>query len=188
MIVAAMVVLLATGAVPPVMAGLLAATAMVVGRVLSVDQAYRGISWTTAVLVAAMIPLSTAMTDTGAAAEIAGYLVDAVGDAGPYALLLGLFVLTATLGQLISTMATALVVIPIATSAATELGVSVRPVMMCVTVAAAAALLTPVATPANLMVLGPGGYRFGDYWRLGRPLLALYGLVAVLLVPAIWGL
>lgn len=181
-----MVLLLATGAVPPVVAGLLAAMAMVLGRVLTVDQAYRGISWTTVVLVGAMIPLSTAMTQTGAAEKIAVALVDAVGDAGPYALLLGLFVLTAVLGQLISNMATALIVIPIAVSAAAELDVSVRPVMMCVTVAAAAALLTPVATPANLMVMGPGGYRFGDYWKLGLPLLVLYGLIAVALVPLVW--
>ena len=185
-IVGLMVVLLATGAVPPVMAGLLAACAMVLCRVLTVDQAYRGISWTTVVLVGAMIPLSTAMTETGAAAKIASGLVDAVGDAGPYALLLGIFLLTVTLGQLISNMATALIVIPIAISAAGSLDVSVRPVMMCLTVAAAASLLTPVATPANLMVMGPGGYRFGDYWKLGLPLLVLYGLVAIGLVPLIW--
>ena len=94
--------------------------------------------------------------------------------------------LTAVLGQLISNMATALIVIPIAISAATEIGVSPQPVLMCVTVAAAASFLTPVATPANLMVMGPGGYRFGDYWKLGLPLLALYGVVAILLVPVFW--
>ena len=108
-----------------------------------------------------MIPLSTAMTQTGAAAQLADALVNVVGDSGPYALLLGLFVLTAVLGQLISNMATALIVFPIAISAAQELAVSPRPVLMCVTVSAAAALLTPVATPANLMVMEPGGYRFG---------------------------
>jgi di/tricarboxylate transporter len=185
-ILAGMVVLLATGVVPAVVAALLAAGAMILLRVLTVDQAYRGISWTTIVLVAAMIPLSTAMTVTGAAEKLANILVDLVGDSSPYVLLLGLFVLTAVLGQLISNMATALIVIPIATSAAAELGVSVRPVLMCVTVAAAAALLTPVATPANLMVMGPAGYRFGDYWKLGLTLLVLYLAVAVFLVPVIW--
>jgi di/tricarboxylate transporter len=95
-------------------------------------------------------------------------------------------VLTAVLGQLISNMATALIVIPIAVSAALELGVSPRPVLMTVTVAAAASFLTPVATPANLMVMGPGGYRFGDYWKLGLPMLLWFLLVAVLLVPQIW--
>jgi len=161
-VLAAMVVLLATGAVPPAVAGLLAAGAIVVGRVLTIERAYRGISWTTVVLLGGMIPLSTAMIETGAAARLADTLVDIAGDAGPRALLLGLFVLTAVLGQLISNMATALIVIPIALETAKDLDISARPVLMCVTVSAAAALLTPVATPANLMVMEPGGYRFSD--------------------------
>jgi di/tricarboxylate transporter len=185
-ILAGMVVLLATGAVPPAVAGLLAAGALVISGVLSIEAAYRGISWTTVILVAGMIPLSTAMIETGAAAKLADALVDVVGQTTPYALLVGVFLLTAALGQLISNMATALIVIPIALQAAKDVDVSARPVLMCVTVSAAAALLTPVATPANLMVLEPGGYRFSDYWKLGLPLLALYGVVAVLLVPVFW--
>jgi di/tricarboxylate transporter len=133
-----------------------------------------------------MIPLSTAMTQTGAAARLADGIVDLVGDAGPRALVLGLVLLTFALGQLISNMATALIVIPIGVSAAAELDVSAKPVLIAIAVAAAAAFLTPVATPANLMVMGPGGYRFGDYWKLGLPLIALFGAVAVLLVPVIW--
>jgi di/tricarboxylate transporter len=131
-----------------------------------------------------MIPLSTAMTQTGAAATLADNIVAAVD--GPYGLLLGLVGLTFVLGQLISNMATALIVIPIAVSAAAELDVSPKPVLMAVCVAAAAAFVTPVATPANLMVMEPGGYRFGDYWKLGLPLLLLFGAVAVLLVPVYW--
>ena len=153
---------------------------------LSIEQAYRGIGWTTVILVAGMIPLATAMTSTGAAQAPADGLVDAVGDAGPRALLLGLVLLVFVLGQLISNMATALIVIPIAVSAAAELDVSPKPLLVGVAVDAAAAFLTPVATPANLMVMGPGGYRFGDYWKLGLPLLALFGVVAVLLVPVFW--
>jgi di/tricarboxylate transporter len=183
---AAMVILLGTGAVPPAVAGLLAAGALVVSGALSIEQAYRGISWTTVILVAGMIPLSTAMSESGAAEQLANGLVDVVGDAGPRALLLGLVVLVFALGQLISNMATALIVIPIAVSAARELEVSPKPVLVAVAVAAAAAFLTPVATPANLMVMEPGGYRFGDYWKLGLPLLALFGAVAVLLVPVFW--
>jgi di/tricarboxylate transporter len=185
-VLAAMVIVLATGAIPPAAAGLLAAGAMVVLGVLTMEQAYRGISWTTVILVGGMISLSTAMTETGAAAKLADGLVRIVGDAGPYALLFGLFVLTAVLGQLISNMATALIVIPVALSAAADMDVSAKPVLMAVTVSAAASFLTPVATPANLMVMGPGGYRFGDYWKLGLPLLALFGVVAVLLVPVFW--
>lgn len=186
LVVGAMVVLLATGVVPAAVAGMLAASALILLRVLTTEEAYRGISWTTVILVGAMIPLSTAMTKSGAAERVATELVDLVGSAGPHALLIGLFVLTAVLGQLISNMATALIVIPIAISAAAELDISPQPVMLCVTVAAAAALLTPVATPANLMVMGPGGYRFGDYWKLGLPLMAVYFVVAVGLVPLIW--
>ncbi|MBB5868961.1 di/tricarboxylate transporter [Allocatelliglobosispora scoriae] len=182
----AMVVLLATGAVPPAVAGLLAAGAMVLLRVVTMSQAYRGISWTTIVIVGAMIPLSVAIQESGAAATLAHGLVAVVGDLGPYALLVGVFLLTAVLGQMISNMATALIVIPVAISAAGELGVSVRPVLMCVTIAAAASFLTPVATPANMMVMGPGGYRFGDYWKLGLPMLAWFFVVAVGAVPLFW--
>ncbi|GHJ44051.1 SLC13 family permease [Catellatospora sp. TT07R-123] len=185
-VLAAMVVLLASGVVPPAVAGLLAAGAMVVLRVVTMAQAYRAISWTTVVIIGAMIPLSVAIQQSGAAEQVARVLVGAVGGGGPYALLLGLFLLTAVLGQMISNTATALIVIPIALSAAAELGVSARPVLMCVTVAAAAAFLTPVATPANMMVLGPGGYRFGDYWRLGLVMLAWFGVVSVLVVPLFW--
>jgi di/tricarboxylate transporter len=185
-ILGGMVVLLGTGITPPAVAGLLAACAIVLAGVLTIEQAYRRIQWTTVILVAGMIPLSTAMTESGAAERLADGLVDIVGDAGPRALVLGLVLLVLALSQLISNTATVLIVIPVAVSAAAELDVSAKPVLMAVCVAAAAAFLTPVATPANLMVMEPGGYRFGDYWKLGLPLVALFGTVAVLLVPAIW--
>jgi di/tricarboxylate transporter len=185
-VLAAMVALLVTGAVPPAAAGLLAACALVALGVLTPEQAYRGVSWTTVILVAGMIPLSTAMLASGAAGHLADQLVDVVGGAGPYALLAGLVVLTMVFGQLISNVATALIVIPIAVAAARDMDVSVKPVLMAVAVAAAAAFLTPVATPANLMVMEPGGYRFGDYWKLGLPLALLFAAVAIGLVPLVW--
>ncbi len=181
-----MVVLLALGIVPSAVAGLLAAGTLIVTRVMSIEQAYRAINWTTVVLVGAMLPLSTAMTETGAAALVADALVNAVRDAGPYALLAGLFIVTTIFGQLISNMATALIMIPIAGAAATELGIDIRPVLMSLTVAAAAALLTPVATPVNLMIMGPAGYRFADYWKLGLAVMAVFFAVAVFLVPVFW--
>jgi di/tricarboxylate transporter len=109
-----------------------------------------------------------------------------VGDSGAYPLLLALFVVVAVLGQLISNTATALIILPVAAAAAVELDVSARPVLMFVCVISSAALLTPVATPANMMVMGPGGYRFGDYAKLGLPLLAWYFVVGIGLVPLIW--
>jgi di/tricarboxylate transporter len=185
-VLAGMVVLLATGATAPVVAGLLAAMAMVLLRVISLAEAYRGISWTTVILVGGMIPLSTAMRQSGAAEKLAHGLVDVVGDASPYLLVFGLCLLTAALGQLISNMATALIVIPIAVSAAADVGVSARPLLMAVNVAAAASFITPVATPVNLMIKEPGGYKFGDYWKLGLPFMALFLVVATFLVPVFW--
>jgi len=185
-VVLVMVVLLATGAVPAVVAGLVAACAMVLLRVLTVEQSYRAINWTTVILIGAMTPLSTAMSQSGAAKLLADGLVRVVGDAGPYALLAGLFVLTAVLGQLISNTATALIIIPVAVAAAAESGISARPVLMSVAVAAAASFLTPVATPVNLIVMGPGGYRFSDYWKLGLPILLWFFVVATFFVPVFW--
>lgn len=185
-VLAGMVVLLATGAVPPVVAGLGAAGILLAAGVVTVEASYRAINWTTVILVGAMMPLSVAMEQTGAARVLAEALVGAVGSLGPTALLAGLFVLTALLGQIMSNTATTLIVIPVALAAATGMGVSPYPVMMSICVAGAASFLTPIATSTNLMVMGPGGYAFGDYWRLGLPLMALYFAVAVFLVPLIW--
>jgi di/tricarboxylate transporter len=185
-VLAVMVISLAAGLVPPAVAALAAAGALILLGVVTIEQAYRAIGWTTVILVAGMLPLSTAMRTTGAAEQLASRLVDVVGDSGPYPLIIGLFVLAAVLGQLISNMATALIVIPIALSAAAELDVAVSPVLMSLNIACAAALLTPIATPANLMVMEPGGYRFGDYWRLGAVIMAWYFAVAVVYVPLIW--
>ena len=185
-ILVGMVVLLATGVVPPAIAALIAAVAMVVLRVVTPYQAQRSISWTTIILVGGMIPLSTAIQVSGTADLIANAIVAAVGSASPYLLLLGIALVTVILGQLISNMATALILAPIAIAIATETGISPVPLLMGVAVAAAASFLTPVATPANTMVFGPGAYRFRDYWKLGLPLVALFVVAATLLVPVFW--
>jgi di/tricarboxylate transporter len=181
-----MVVLLASGTVPAAIGSLLAACALIVLGVLSPNQAYRAISWTVIVLVGGMVPLSHALQSSGAAEIVAQGLLRAVGGAGPYALLLGLILITAVLGQLISNTATALVVIPIALSAAAAFGVSGRPMLMAVNVMSAAAFLTPVAMPANMLIMGPGGYQFNDYWKLGLPMLLWFSLIALVWVPLIW--
>jgi di/tricarboxylate transporter len=188
LVLAAMVVLLATGLLPSAVVGLLAAGAMILLRIVSVEASYRAINWTTIILIGAMMPLSTAMYQSGAATMLGENLVRLVGDAGPHALLAGLFLLTGILGQLISNTATALILIPISVAAAQQIGISPQPVLMSVAVAAAASFLTPVATPVNLMVMGPGGYRFGDYWKLGLPLMIWFFVVAVFIVPLFWPL
>jgi di/tricarboxylate transporter len=182
-VLGAMVVVLATGGVPSAIAGLVAACVMVGLRGGTVDQAYKSINWTTIILMGAMIPLSTAMTKSGAAQMMADGLIGAVGHRSPYALLAALYLLTAILGQLISNTATALIILPIGVAASLDLGVSPAPVLMSIAVAAAASFLTPVATPVNLMVMAPGGYQFSDYWKLGLPLLLLFMVVAVFWVP-----
>jgi di/tricarboxylate transporter len=183
---AIMVALLATGLVPPAVAGLIAAGIILLSGVLSTEQVYRSIGWTTVILVAALTPLSTAMQVTGAAQLLADGLVKTVGDAGPYALLAGLFILSAIMGQVISNTATSLIIIPISIVAANQMGVSIQPVLMCVCIACAGAFLTPVATPTNLMVMEPGAYKFTDYWKLGLPMLIWFFIIAVFLVPLIW--
>lgn len=185
-ILVAMIVLLATGVVPPAVAGLLAACALVLTRTVSPAQAYRSIQWTTVVLIAGMIPLSTAFIQTGTADLVAGWLLSLLGAGGPHVALAAVCVLTVVLGQLISNTATVLIVAPIAVSLAAALDLSVQPFMMGLTVAAAASFLTPIATPVNLMVMEPGGYRFGDYWKLGLPLAVIFLLFAVFYVPLLW--
>jgi di/tricarboxylate transporter len=186
-ILAVMVLLLATGLVPAAVAGLLAAGAFLVSGVLNVEQVYRSINWTTVILVGAMMPLSVAIQETGAAQLLAEGLVAWVGDSEPRVLLAGLFVLTAVLGQVISNTATALIIIPIAVVSATQMGIAPEPVLMAVCVAAAAAFMTPVATPTNLMVMEPGSYKFGDYWKFGLPFMLFFFVVAVFWVPFVWG-
>ena len=137
-------------------------------------------------LIAGLIPVSTALQDTGAAGKIASVLLDVVGDAGPHALLVGLFVVAAAFSVAVSNTATALILIPVAVSAADTLDVSARPVLMSVAVGCSASFLTPISTPGNLMIMGPAGYRFGDYWRFGLPMLALFFVVAVWWVPVVW--
>lgn len=185
-VLAVMVALLASGAAPAAICGAAAAVAIVGFGVLTSEQAYRSISWSTIVLLGGMLPVSGAIQSSGAADDIAKLVVDVVGHSSPVLLLVGLFAVTAIFGQAISNTATALIVIPIAISAAGELDISAKPVLMSVCVASSAAFLTPIATPANMMVMGPGGYRFGDYWKLGLLMLGLFFVVAVGLVPLIW--
>ncbi|MCL2455038.1 MAG: SLC13 family permease [Micrococcales bacterium] len=182
-----MVVMLASGRVAPAVAGLIAAAALVALRVVTPARVYRSISWQTLLLIGALIPLSVAVRDSGAADMIASWMVGLVGDGHPLLLLLAVFMLTALLGQFISNAATVLVVMPIALAVGADAGISVQTMLMTVAVSGAASLLTPIATPANMIVMGPGGYRFGDYWRLGSLTMVAWLVVGMLLIPVIWG-
>jgi di/tricarboxylate transporter len=187
-VLVAMVVLLAFGIVPPAVAGLLGALGMVLTRVLTSAQAYRAVSWETVVLVGGLIPLSTAIQRSGAGDDIAQVVLDVVGTDRPVLLLVAVFVLTSVMGLVLSNTATVLIVLPIGLAAAAEGGVAIQPMMMTLAVAASAALITPVQTPGNMMIMAPAGYRFGDYWKLGLPLLLLWLAVSVLVIPVVWPL
>jgi di/tricarboxylate transporter len=187
LVVLGMVVALAGGLMPAAVAGVCAAGAMVVLRVVGVDQAFRAVSWSAVVLIAGLIPLSHALQTTGAAEQLASVVLDVVGGAGPHVLLLVLFVVAAGFSVAVSNTATALILLPVGVSAAQTLGVSPRPVLMSLAVACSASFLTPVSTPGNLMIMGPAGYRFGDYWRFGLPCTLLFAVVAILWVPVVWG-
>lgn len=187
-ILVGMVALMLLGSVATVMAVLLAATAMVLTRCLPVSAFYRSINWSTVVLIAAMLPMSTALQVTGGAQFLADTLVAALGNQGPLWLLSGVFVLTAGLSQVMSNTATTVLVAPIVYSAALALNVSPQPLLMMVAAGAAAAFVTPIASPTNTLVFIPGGYTWGDYARVGLPLLVLVLLVSLVVTPLVWPL
>ena len=185
-VLTALVVMLVGGWFPAALVAVICSVALVLLRVLTVQQAYKGIDWNTCILVGGLIPLATAMTRTGAADAIADGLISVVGELGPQAVVAGLFVVTFALTQVMSNTAAALVMLPIAAATGMELGISSMPLIIAVTLGAHGALLTPVATPVNLMVMGPGGYKFGDYWKFGLPIALWWLVVAVVFVPMYW--
>lgn len=185
-VLVATIALLATGALPPAVAGLVGAVGMVLVRAVPASRALRALPWETLVLIAGLVPLSVAIADSGAADLLADVVVGVVPAGEGHLLLAALFVLTALLGQFISNAATVLVVTPIALAAAEGVGIAAAPVLMLVATAGAASFLTPIATPANMIVRGPGHYGFGDYWRLGLVMMLAWLAVATLLIPVVW--
>ena len=185
-ILTAMVVMMVTGIVPVVIAAMLAAGAMLLSGCLTKTQAYRAISWSTVILIAAMIPMAIALESTGGAERIADGLVDTLGEIGNVPVLIGIMVVTTLFSQVISNTASAVLMAPIALSAAAGLGVNPHPLMMGLAVAASSAFMTPIGTAPNLMVMSPGGYRFNDYMKVGAPLVVLFLAFGALLIPIIW--
>ncbi len=184
-IILGMVALLALNVVPAVVAVLLAATLLVLTRCVEMESAYRSVNWQSVVLIAAMLPMATALQKSGGI-DVVIRALDPILSAGPMTLLLGIFLLTGILGSVISNTATAVLIAPVAMGAAAELGVSPYPVMMTVAVAASTAFATPVATPVNLLVLGPGEYTAGDFARVGLLIQGVVLLATLLVVPLLF--
>ncbi len=174
------------GWLPIAASALLAGILMVITGCLTMDEAYGSIEWKAVFLVAGTLPLGIAMEKTGTAAFLAGLMVDAVGGYGPLALLAGFYILTNLLTQFMSNAASTVLIAPIAIQGAQQIGSDPHALLMAVAVAASAGFLTPVAHQSNVLVMGPGGYRFSDYFKVGLPLNLLTFAVTLLIVPLIW--
>lgn len=182
-----MVLLLVTEWVPAVAAIMIAALLMVIlGCVRGMEEAYKSINWQSVVLIGAMLPLSTAVEKTGAAGLMAGALVQSLGQFGPIALLAGIYGTTSVLTLFISNTACAVLLAPVALSAAVQLGVSPYPFLFAVAVAASMCFATPFSTPPNALVMAAGRYTFGHYLKVGLPLQAAMAVVMVLVLPLLF--
>jgi di/tricarboxylate transporter len=185
------VLTIATAALGPFSVGevmLAGALAMVILNVLTMEQAYRVIDWRIVFLVAGMLPLGLAMTKTGATALFANALIDAVGPYGPLALLLGLLILTVLLSQAMKGAAVSAVIAPIAILAAEQIGADPLAMCMGVALATSMAFITPLGHPVNILMMGPGGYRFQDFFKVGLPLTVLLLILVLGILPLFWPL
>ncbi|MTH62322.1 SLC13 family permease [Paracoccus litorisediminis] len=180
------VVMMITGVVPNVLAALIGCLLMGLFGCVDMPSAYRSIHWQSLVLIVGMLPFSLALEKTGGVELAAEALRGTIGDANLRIALAVIFVTTVVLGLFISNTATAVLMGPVALTLATDMGASPYPFAMTVALAASAAFLTPVSSPVNTLVMGPGGYRFWDFTRIGLPLVAIVLVVAVGLVPVIF--
>jgi di/tricarboxylate transporter len=159
---------------------------MIITGCLTMEEAYRSIEWKAIFLIAGMLPLGIAMDQTGAAQLLATGMVAMIGGMGPIAVLAGFFLLAALSSQFMPNPAVAVLLAPIALSTSADLGISPYPLMMTVAVSASAAFLSPVGHSANILVMGPGGYRFSDYFKVGLPLTILTMVIVLIVVPLVW--
>jgi di/tricarboxylate transporter len=181
-----MVLAMIFSGLPTVTVTITAALAMILARCLTMDDAYRAINWPSIILIACMIPMSTALNKVGVVDAAANSLVDTLGTVGPIAVMAGLFILTSLFTQVISNTATTVIVAPIALVAAETLGVQPQAFMMAVAISASMAFATPVASPTNTLVMSAGNYRFGDYAKLGFPLIVLSLIASLIVLPILW--
>ncbi len=185
---AAAIALGAFGIVSIPIAFLGAIVAYVVMDILPMRELYRDIDWPVIVLLGAMIPVGQALQATGGTTLIAGGIVGATAGLPAWTVLTLVLVVTMTLSDLVNNAATALVMAPIAAGIASQLGVGTDPFLMAVAVGASCAFLTPIGHQSNTLVMGPGGYHFGDYWRMGLPLEILIVAIGVPLILTVWPL
>ena len=176
------------GYAPISVAAVVGGSAMVLTGCLNMEQAYRAIDWRAIFLIAGMLPLGTAMQSTGAATYIADQVMTLLGDAGPWPVIMGLYIVTAMATMIIPTAALVVLMSPIVLSAMSDMGYAPETAMMAIAMAASASFTSPISHPANILVMGPGGYRFVDYLKVGVPLTIVVFIAVMILLPVFWPL
>ena len=187
-IMAAVIGSVMAGYAPISIAAVIGGTIMVLTGCLNMEQAYRSIDWRAIFLIAGMLPLGTAMQESGAATYLANQVMTMLGDAGPWPVIMGLYILTAMATMIIPTAALVVLMSPIVLSAMSDMGVQPETAMMAVAMAASASFTSPISHPANILVMGPGGYRFVDYLKVGVPLTIVVFITVMFLLPILWPL
>ncbi len=183
---AVVIALMVTGAVPNVQAALIGCLLLGLFRCIDINTVYRAIQWPTLFLIVGMLPFSIALQNTGGVDLAVQALLGAMGDADPMIMLIAVYAVTAILGLFISNTATAVLMAPVAIALATELGLPPQAFGMTVALAASAAFITPVSSPVNALVIGPGNYRFVDFVRVGLPLFFVVMTASILLIRAVF--
>jgi di/tricarboxylate transporter len=186
LILGGMLLLMIVDVLPLVTASMLAGLAMILTRCVTIDEAYDAVDWKSIVLIAGMLPMSIALERVGLVNLVATGLTDSLGLMGPTFVLGGLFFLTSLFTQVISNTATTVLIAPIAFAAAIQLNVSPYAFMMGVAVAASMAFASPVASPANTLVMGAGNYRFIDYIKVGVPMILITLIVSMFVLPLVF--
>jgi di/tricarboxylate transporter len=161
---------------------------MVLSGTLTMDEAYRSIDWKSVFLIAGMLPLGLALQSTGTARLLADRIVDLVGNSGPLAVVMGIYLVTGLLTEVISNAAAAVLAVPIAIDAALSLGANPHAFVMATVIAASTSFLMPIGHQVNVLIFGPGGYRFADYTRVGVWLNLILFILTALILPLIWPL
>lgn len=187
-IMAAVLVPVVMGWLPIYIAVVIGAACMILSRCLTMEEAYRYIEWKAVFLIAGMLPLGTALEKTGAARILAEGVVGVLGPFGPLAVLFGLMAITFIATSIIPTAALVVLMVPIALKTATGLGISPYGLMMGIAMAASSSFTSPISHPANVLVMGPGGYRFIDYIKVGVPLTLVVMVILLVMIPIFWPL
>ena len=185
-IILAVVGLAAFDVFPILVTAVLGCVAMLVTRVLRLEEAYGAINWQVIFLLAGILPLGLAMQTSGAAGGLAERAVGLVGDMGPVAVLAVIYLMTSVMTDTMTNAAAAVLLAPIAISTAEQIGVDPRPFLMAITFAASTGFSTPVGYQTNTMIYNPGGYKYTDFLRTGVPLSILFWILSVIFIPQFW--